>query len=92
MEVPQRLTQLEKDLTLLLRQYDQYLNGGEQMEPLTLLGKVEREVLALSHLPTMNTSQRFRLNTLTSRFYTNRNRWRKILRDREAKAADEPQA
>ncbi len=86
--MPQRLSQLEKDLTLLLRQYDQHLNGGEQMEPLTLLSKVEREILAMSHLPTMNTSQRYRLNTLTSRFYTNRNRWRKIFRDREARAVE----
>ena len=62
------------------------------MEPLTLLSKVEREILALTHLPTMNTSQRFKLNTLTSRFYTNRNRWQKILRDREARASEAAEA
>ncbi|MBI2889868.1 MAG: hypothetical protein HYY13_03680 [Nitrospirae bacterium] len=83
MDVFERLAKIEEDLRVLGRDYDQYFAGGLKTEPFALLSRVEREIQTLSVDPTLNTAQRFKLNTIMARFHVNKTRWQKILRQRE---------
>lgn len=83
MEGHERIARLESDLRALIREYELYLNGANKTEPISMLQRIEKEIVSLSHQPMLNTSQRFKLNSLTSRFHLNKARWQKILKRRE---------
>ncbi len=73
---------LDDDLSLLnvkMKQakfeYEQYFLGHRPREPSMVRGEVQKIVAYWSNQPIRNTAQRFRFNTLCSRFFSFRRRW-----------------
>lgn len=64
-------------------EYEQYFLGHRPREPVMPRGEVQKIIAYWSNLPIRNTAQRFRFNTLCSRFFTFRRRWDDICRQIE---------
>lgn len=82
---------LDEDLKILdakIKQakfeYDQYFLGHRPREPMLVRGEVQKIIALWSNLPIHNTANRFRFNTLCSRFFTFRRQWDEINRKIEA--------
>jgi hypothetical protein len=77
------LINLEEWLRRLKIEYHIFLNGNRKNPPDDLRIRVERLVKKLSESPDMSASQRFRFNTLITRFYVYRDLWRRTLQLKE---------
>jgi hypothetical protein len=84
------LTNLDEWLRRLKVEYTIYFNGHRKKPPDDLKLRVEKLVKRLSEVQNMNFGERFRYNTLVTRFYVLRDLWRRTLLARElgAEGAD----
>lgn len=82
------LLSLEDWLRRLKVEYDIFLNGHRKKPPDDLKSRVEKLIKRLSEAQNMNVSQRFRFNTLVTRFYVHRDLWRRIIQAREEGGAE----
>lgn len=78
------LNNLEEWLRRLKIEYHIFFNGSRKKPPDDLRIRVERLVKKLSECSDMSPVQRFRYNTLITRFYVYRDLWRRTLQSREA--------
>jgi len=82
------LTNLDDWLRRLKVEYTVYFNGHRKRPPDDLRARVEKIVKRLSETGDMSISDRFRYNTLVTRFYVLRDLWRRTMSAREL--AQEP--
>ena len=73
------LINLEEWLRRLKIEYHIFFNGNRKKPPDDLRIRLERLVKKLSESPDMSASQRFRFNTLITRFYVYRDLWRRTM-------------
>jgi hypothetical protein len=86
------LTNLDEWLRRLKVEYSIYFNGHRKKPPEDLKARVEKLVKRLSEVQNMSYSERFRYNTLITRFYVLRDLWRRTLMQRELSGAAEEAA
>jgi hypothetical protein len=77
------LANLEEWLRRLKIEYHIFLNGNRKNPPEDLKMRVEKLVKKLSECSDLSFTQRFRFNTLVSRFYVYRDLWRRTIIERE---------
>jgi hypothetical protein len=81
------LTNLEEWLRRLKVEYEAFLSGHRKKPPDDLRARVEKLVKRLSEVQNMTYPERFRYNTLVTRFYVHRDLWRRTLMARELSGA-----
>jgi hypothetical protein len=81
--IDQDLTNLEEWIRRLRVEYLIYFNGHRKKPPDDLKFRVEKVVKRLSESANMSISQRFRYNTLVTRFYVFRDLWRRTQASRD---------
>ncbi len=81
------LDSLDDALRRLKIEYRIFLSGNRKKAPDDLRVRVERLVKKLSECGDLNFSQRFRFNTLVTRFYVYRDLWRREVQSLEMGAA-----
>jgi hypothetical protein len=77
------LTNMEEWISRLKIEYHIFFSGNRKKPPDDLRMRVERLVKKLSECSDLSFSQRFRFNTLISRFYVYRDLWRRTLIEKE---------
>ena len=75
------LTNLDEWIRRLKIEYHIFFTGNRKKPPDDLKMRVERLVKKLSESPDLSFSQRFRFNTLITRFYVYRDLWRRTMLD-----------
>jgi hypothetical protein len=75
---------LDRKITQLKREYDQYFLGTRPREPVLLLGEVRKTVAFLSNSPIQNTAMRFKFASICSRYQALKRQWDDIQRKIEA--------
>jgi hypothetical protein len=83
-ETEELLQELDQNLTRLRIEYEQYFAGAGKREPQVLRGKVQKLITRFVNEPPRNSGQKFRFNTLNSRFQIYRQLWGRTLREIEA--------
>jgi hypothetical protein len=78
------LSDLEVGIRRLKTEYDIFFHGNRKKPPEDLKGRVEHLVKKMSEVANMSVAQRFRYNTLVTRFYVLRDHWRRGVQDKEA--------
>jgi len=63
--------------------YEQYFAGARPREPSVLRSDVQKTILRHSNVPIQNTGQRFRFNSINSRFQAFKRQWDTALRQIE---------
>jgi hypothetical protein len=81
--VDEQLTRLEEDLRKLKIEFDIYFNGASKRPPYDLKNRVETVFKRIGDDRTLTFAQRFRYNTLMSRFTAFRELWRRMVQGRE---------
>jgi hypothetical protein len=81
--VEDQLTRIEEDIRRLKIEFDIYFNGGSKRPPYDTKLRVESHLKRLGDDRTLNFAQRYRLNSLSTRYASFRELWRRILQDRE---------
>jgi hypothetical protein len=90
-----QLTRVEEDIRRLKVEFDVYFNGGTKRPPYDTKLRIESHMKRLADDRTMNFAQRYRLNSLQTRYASFRELWRRTMQDREegrGSAAARPQA
>jgi hypothetical protein len=77
------LSNLDEWLRRLKVEYDIFFNGHRKRPPEDLRARVDKVVKKLVEATDMSFSQRFRYNTLVSRYYVYRDLWRRTMKERE---------
>jgi hypothetical protein len=77
------LKNLDEWLRRLRIEYHIFFSGNRKKPPDDMRMRVERLVKKLSECADMSCSQRFRFNTLITRYYVYRDLWRRTLQERE---------
>ena len=77
------LDSLEVNLKRLRIEYEQFFLGQMKREPQNLRGKVQKTITKLLNEPPRNSRQKFRFNTLNSRFQVYRQLWGRTMREME---------
>jgi hypothetical protein len=75
---------LSRKLMSLKLAYDQYFLGSRPREPVMLAGEVSKLVIVYSNQAIMNTSMRFKFNSIVSRYQAFKRQWTDTLRKIEA--------
>ena len=81
--VDEQLTRLEEDIRRLKVEFDIYFNGASKRPPYDTKGRVETLMKRLGDDRTLSFAQRYRFNTLTSRYTAFRDLWRRTMQGRE---------
>ena len=79
----EELTNLDEWLRRLKVEYDIFFNGNRKRPPEDLRARADKMVKKLAEAGDMSFSQRFRYNTLVSRYYVYRDLWRRTMMERE---------
>ena len=79
----EQLKNMEERIRRLKIEYRVFFNGNRKKPPEDLKRSVEKLAKQLSERPDMTNAQRFRYNTLLTRYYTYGNLWRRSLQDME---------
>ena len=79
----EELKNMDEGLRRLKIEYHVFLNGNRKKPPEDLRLRLEKLAKNLSERAGMTPAQRFRYNTLLTRYYAYRNLWRRILQERE---------
>lgn len=79
----EELRNMEEGLRRLKIEYLVFFNGNRKKPPEDLRFSLERLAKQLSERSGMTQAQRFRYNTLLTRYYTYRSLWRRMLQERE---------
>lgn len=82
-EVEANLRQLDNDLDILRRHYEQYFVGSRERPPTNRRRKVDRLVRDLEQTNISNTSQRFRFRSLKQRYTSLKTKWNRVEREIE---------
>ncbi len=83
-EINELLDDLDQSLKRLRMEYEQFFLGSMKREPQVLKGKVQKTIVRLVNEPPRNARQKFRFNTLNSRFQVYRQLWGRTMRQMEA--------
>jgi hypothetical protein len=81
--VDDQLTRLEEDMRRLKIEYDIYFNGASKRPPYDTKSRVETVIKRLGDDRTLTFAQRYRYNSLTSRYNAFRELWRRTMQGRE---------
>lgn len=81
--IDQQLTRVEEDIRRLKIEFDVYFNGGSKRAPYDTKLRVEGQLKRLADDRTLNFAQRYQLNSLSTRYASFRELWRRMLQDRE---------
>ena len=81
------LSNLDEWIRRLKVEYDIFFNGNRKKPPDDLRMRVEKLVKKLFEASNMTYSQRFRFNTLVTRYYVYRDLWRRAMAERELATA-----
>lgn len=81
--VDEQLTRLEEDIRRLKVEFDVYFNGAAKRPPYDTKGRVETHMKRLGDDRTLSFAQRYRYNSLTSRYTAFRDLWRRTMQGRE---------
>lgn len=84
------LDQLDESMRRLKVEYHIFFNGNRKKPPDDVRMRVEKLIKRLSECSDLSVTQRFRFNTLITRFYVYRDLWRRTQVEREMGA--EPKA
>ena len=79
----EQLTRLEEDIRRLRVEFDIFFNGGSKRPPYDTKGRVETVLKRLGDDRTLTFAQRYRHNSLSSRYNAFRDLWRRTLQGRE---------
>jgi hypothetical protein len=71
---------IDVKLKQLRRDYEQYFLGARPREPIDQRSEIQKTMIRLANGQIKNTGERFKFNTLNSRFLTHKRRWDDILR------------
>lgn len=83
-DIDEDLQLFDAKLKIVKFQYEQYFMGNRPREPQVERSEVQKIVAYWSNMPIRNTAQRFKFNTLCSRFFTFRRQWDETMRKIEA--------
>jgi len=81
--IEDRLARLEEDIRRLKVEFDVYFNGGSKRPPYDTKMRVETHLKRLGDDRTLTFAQRYHLNSLTSRYGSFREMWRRTTQGRE---------
>ena len=81
--VDEQLTRLEEDIRRLKIEFDIYFNGASKRPPYDTKGRVETLIKRLGDDRTLPFAQRYRYNSLASRYNAFRDLWRRTMKGRE---------
>lgn len=79
-EVDQQLSRLEDDIRKLKVEFDIYFNGGSKRPPLEARARLDSLIKRLADNRNLTYAQRYLFNTLTARFVSYRELWRRNLK------------
>jgi hypothetical protein len=79
----EQLTRLEDDIRRLRIEFDVFFNGGSKRPPYDTKGRVETLLKRLGDDRTLTYAQRYRYNSLASRYNAFRDLWRRTMQGRE---------
>ena len=80
--VDQQLSRLEEDIRKLKIDFDIYFNGATKRPPLEARARMEANLKRIADNRSLTYAQRYYFNTLTSRFTSYRELWRRMLKAR----------
>ena len=81
--VDEQLTRLEEDIRRLKIEFDIYFNGATKRPPYDTKGRVETLIKRLADDRTLSFAERYRYNSLGSRYTAFRDLWRRTMQGRE---------
>lgn len=81
--VDAQLTRLEEDIRRLKIEFDIYFNGASKRPPYDTKGRVETILKRLGDDRTLSFAERYRFNTMMSRYNAFRDLWRRTMQGRE---------
>ena len=81
--VDEQLTRLEDDIRRLKIEFDIFFNGASKRPPYDTKGRVETLIKRLGDDRTLSFAQRYRYNSLASRYNAFRDLWRRTMQGRE---------
>ena len=81
--VDEKLTRLEEDIRRLKIEFDMFFNGASKRPPYDTKGRVETTIKRLGDDRTLSYAQRYRYNSLGSRYNSFRDLWRRTTQGRE---------
>jgi len=81
--VEDQLSRLEDDIRRLKIEFDVYFNGASKRPPYDTKGRVETIIKRLGDDRTLTFAQRYRYNSLASRYNAFRDLWRRTMQGRE---------
>lgn len=81
--VDEQLTRLDEDIRRLKIEFDVYFNGAAKRPPYDTKGRVETQLKRLGDDRTLSFAQRYRFNSLGSRYTAFRDLWRRTMQGRE---------
>ena len=84
MSVEEDLQLLEHKLNALKLDYERYFLGTRPREPVMARTEVQKIVIFYSNQSIPNTAQRFKFNSINSRYQAYKRQWDNILREMEA--------
>ena len=79
----EQLTRLEDDIRRLRVEFDIFFNGGSKRPPYDTKGRVETIMKRLGDDRALTFAQRYRYNSLTARYNSFRELWRRTMQGRE---------
>lgn len=81
--IDENLTRLEEDIRRLKVEFDIYFNGAAKRPPYDTKSRVETIIKRLGDDRTLNFAQRYRYNSLATRYNAFRELWRRTMKGRE---------
>ena len=81
--VDDQLTRLEDDIRRLKIEFDVFFNGASKKPPYDTKGRVDTMIRRLGDDRTLSYAQRYRYNSLASRYNAFRDLWRRTMQGRE---------
>ena len=81
--VDDQLARLEEDIRRLKIEFDMFFNGASKKPPYDTKGRVETIIKRLGDDRTLSYAQRYRYNSLGSRYNSFRDLWRRTMQGRE---------
>ncbi len=81
--IDEKLTRLEEDIRRLKIEFDMFFNGASKKPPYDTKGRVDTMIKRLGDDRTLNYAQRFRYNSLGTRYNSFRDLWRRVMQGRE---------
>src|SRR5580765_927614 len=81
--IEDQLARVEEDIRRLKVEFDIYFNGGSKRPPYDTKMRVESHLKRLADDRTLSFAQRYHLNSLSTRYASFRELWRRTMQDRE---------